>query len=129
MNRVVHFEIPVDDTLRAVKFYKAVFGWEITDTGRGEYYLLTTGGDNEVGINGGLYKREVPLQGETPENSFVSIIQVENLDQYIQRVKDNGGTIAMVGDQEKTEEMQGVGTFTTCKDTEGNLFRLLQPLS
>ena len=31
MDKVVHFEIPVDDWDRAIKFYKNNFGWDIMD--------------------------------------------------------------------------------------------------
>ena len=31
MDSVVHFEVPADDMERAKKFYKAVFGWVLTD--------------------------------------------------------------------------------------------------
>lgn len=29
MDPVVHFEIPVDDAVRAKKFYPSIFGWEL----------------------------------------------------------------------------------------------------
>ncbi len=31
MDKVVHFEIPVDDLDRAKKFYSSIFGWELQD--------------------------------------------------------------------------------------------------
>ncbi|MGZ5352830.1 MAG: VOC family protein, partial [Actinomycetota bacterium] len=31
MNKVVHFEIPVDDVERASAFYASIFGWELQD--------------------------------------------------------------------------------------------------
>ena len=55
MARVVHFEIPVDNPDRAVKFYTDVFGWKIEKwEGPIDYWLITTGEENEPGINGAL---------------------------------------------------------------------------
>ncbi|MGZ7164485.1 MAG: VOC family protein, partial [Halobacteriota archaeon] len=42
MPKVVHFELPADDTKRAVAFYEKVFGWAITKwEGPNEYWLIT----------------------------------------------------------------------------------------
>ena len=44
MSRVVHFEIPADDPVRAAKFYEDVFGWKIEKwEGPFDYWLVTTG--------------------------------------------------------------------------------------
>ena len=40
MNRVVHFEIPVDDMDAAKRFYGEVFGWALQPYGEGEDYLM-----------------------------------------------------------------------------------------
>ena len=61
MPRVVHFEIHADDPERAVNFYQDVFGWQIVKwEGPQDYWLITTGPDDEPGINGGLMKRSDP---------------------------------------------------------------------
>ena len=52
MARPVHFEIHADDPERAVEFYSAVLGWTFTKwEGPADYWLVTTGPDNEPGIN------------------------------------------------------------------------------
>ncbi len=57
MPRVVHFEIHADDPERAVKFYQNVFGWELTKWGGPhEYWVIKTGPDGSLGINGGLVR-------------------------------------------------------------------------
>lgn len=40
MNKVVHFEIPVDDLERAQKFYKSVFGWKMESLPEMEYNII-----------------------------------------------------------------------------------------
>lgn len=59
MSRVVHFEIPADDTSRAIQFYKSVFDWDIQKTQMPmEYYLATTGKQGTMGINGAIMDRK-----------------------------------------------------------------------
>ena len=36
MPKVIHFEIPAEDTKRAVAFYKKAFGWKFNNYGGGE---------------------------------------------------------------------------------------------
>ena len=64
MNKVVHFEIPMDDAARAKAFYQTAFGWEMTDYPELNYTIAaTTPLDDkrmpkEPGaINGGMAKR------------------------------------------------------------------------
>jgi catechol 2,3-dioxygenase-like lactoylglutathione lyase family enzyme len=55
MPRVVHFEIYADDPEAVCPFYEDVFGWQIKKwNGPQEYWLVTTGGEGEPGINGGM---------------------------------------------------------------------------
>jgi uncharacterized glyoxalase superfamily protein PhnB len=59
MPRVVHFEIPADNTGRAVQFYKTVFGWDIQKKQMPmEYYLATTGKEGTMGINGAIMEKK-----------------------------------------------------------------------
>lgn len=49
------FEIPADDPGRAAKFYDDVFGWKVKKwDGPADYWLVTTGEDEEPGINGAI---------------------------------------------------------------------------
>lgn len=48
------FEIPADDPGRAAKFYDDVFGWKVKWDGPIDYWLVTTGEDEEPGINGAI---------------------------------------------------------------------------
>lgn len=58
MTRVIHFEIASDNPERAAKFYKEVFDWKIEKwEGPVDYWLVTTGKENEPGINGAIMER------------------------------------------------------------------------
>jgi predicted enzyme related to lactoylglutathione lyase len=61
MDKVVHFEIPVDDRERAAAFYESVFGWEMNHIPEMRYTIaMTTPIDEQQNptepgaINGGL---------------------------------------------------------------------------
>jgi predicted enzyme related to lactoylglutathione lyase len=120
MPRVVHFDIDSDDPERAAAFYNGVFGWKVEKwEGPMDYWLITTGSDDEPGINGGMGRRS---DGGMSFNTYRCTVEVPDADGYVARVKEQGGRVVM----EKTL-IPGVGWFVACVDTEGNYFNLLQP--
>jgi hypothetical protein len=122
MNRVIHFDIQADDPARAAKFYFDVFGWEIKKwEGEGmDYWLIMTGSSKEPGIDGGMSKRMEPLTG-TGTRTYLCTIGVASVDEYANKIKKAGGEIVM-----QKMQLMGVGWFVQAKDTEGNLFSLMQ---
>ena len=42
MDKVVHFEIPVDDAARAREFYGSAFDWDLTEMDMGGGNMYTT---------------------------------------------------------------------------------------
>jgi len=121
MPRVVHFEIHADDPERASRFYHSVFGWQFTPFDAFEYWLIRTGDSDQPGIDGGMIRRKTPLDG-SGVTAFVCTVAVDDLERYLMRVKTSGGTIVI----SKTA-VPGVGWLAHCKDTEGNVFGLMQP--
>ena len=122
MPRVVHFEIPATDPARAVQFYKDVFGWEVSKwEGPEDYWLVTTGPEGEMGINGGIMRRTQEVDGESP-TAYVCTVGVESLDEYVMKVEANGGSVVV-----PKMAVPGVGWLAYCKDTEGNQFGMMQP--
>jgi predicted enzyme related to lactoylglutathione lyase len=129
MNPIVHFEIHAADQDRAQKFYETVFGWRVKDLGpqMGNYRLIMTGSNPDVGpakegVNGGMNPRkgETPAEG-APVNAYICTIGVDNLDAYLEKAKTAGGTMAL-----EKMGVPGVGWLAYMKDTEGNLFGMLQ---
>jgi hypothetical protein len=121
MLRVSHFEIEADNVERAVEFYRNVFGWTVRKwEGPIGYWLITTGPDDEHGINGGLYKRETPITGEGIR-AYICIIDVPSIDEYVAKVEANGGTVKI-----PKQTIPGVGWHASCADTEGNVFGMMQ---
>ncbi len=121
MPRVVHFEVPADDPERAARFYKSVFGWGIEKwNGPMEYWMVTTGPEGEMGINGGIMRRMGQADGGSP-TAYVCTVDVDALDKYVAKVETNGGTIVA-----PKMAVPGIGWMAYCKDTEGNQFGLMQ---
>lgn len=122
MNRVVHFEIGADDLGRAIAFYQNVFRWTIKkwEGVNADYWLIATGPKQEPGIDGGLVKREIPGAGDR-FSAYLCTIAVDNIDEMSKKIADNGGLIV-----KPKYEIMGVGWLAYCKDTEGNLFNIMQ---
>lgn len=124
MSRPIHFEIHADDPERAAKFYQQIFGWTITKWGGPiEYWLIVTGPDNAPGINGGMLRRRDEAPAEmAPVNAYVCTIGVANVDDVVGRIPSAGGQVAV-----PKMPVPGIGWLAYGKDTEGNIFGILQP--
>jgi uncharacterized protein len=112
--KVVHFEIPIDDTDRGVAFYESAFGWALEQWGPMEYWT-TAAGDGE-GIGGALTKRSEDSPG------LMFYIEVDDIDDALAGVEAAGGT-------RLTERMPipTVGWSALFLDTEGNRVGIFQP--
>jgi predicted enzyme related to lactoylglutathione lyase len=126
MNRIVHFEIYVDDMPRATKFYTDVFGWAISEwSGGGMTYMTimtAPAGSTELGINGGMIKRPAPAPApEQGLNAFACTVVVENYDVTAAKILAAGGREAMP--KFAIPGMAWQGYFL---DTEGNTFGIHQ---
>ena len=126
-NRVVHFEIQVDEPERALKFYGDVFGWEFKDwssvTGSPYWGIMTAPLDSkDPGINGGLLKRPCPAPApKQGTNAFVCTIQVDDYDVMEAKILASGGIVAM-----PKFDLGGMAWQGYYIDTEGNTIGLHQ---
>jgi predicted enzyme related to lactoylglutathione lyase len=101
---------------RAMNFYKDIFGWKFEKwNGPMEYWMITTGEENEPGINGGLSKKD---QQSMPNMNTIGVSSVEKFSTMVQ---EKGGKILM-----PKMPIPGVGWFATCQDTEGNTFGIIE---
>ena len=116
MPRVVHFEIPADDPEKTVAFYEKVFGWGFHKwEGPQDYWLISTGPDDQPGINGGLMKRMNPGQ------PVVNTLDVPSVDDYVAKITTAGGEIAV-----PKMAVPGVGWLAYFKDPDGNISGIMQ---
>jgi len=119
MARVVHFEIYTDDPEAVRPFYQDVFGWKFQkfEDGPIEYWLVTTGDDKDLGINGGLAR---PREGQSP--GTLNTIGVPSLDQSIKKIEQRGGKICV-----PKMAIPGVGWLAYAEDPAGNVFGIIEP--
>jgi uncharacterized protein len=116
MSRIVHFEIPSNDLAVSRKFYENVLGWKFFKwEGPSEYWLISTGEPNTPGIDGGLGGAANEMKGT------VNTAEVENLDESLAKVKENGGEIIM-----PREEIPGVGWLAYIREPGGGVLGLIQ---
>ncbi len=121
MDKVVHFEIPVDDLDRAKAFYESVFGWGVHTLPEMDYTIAMTTAVDETtqmplepgAINGGLMGRS----DKTP--APVITIQVDAIDEALKRIEAEGG-----GTVQPRTEIPGMGAFAYFTDSEGNVVGL-----
>lgn len=115
MPKVVHFEIPADDPERAIKFYKGVFGWKIDKwESEFDYWLVTTGKEDEPGINGAIKPKEF--------GSMVSdVINVDSYDEFAKKIEMSGGK--MITKKMTIPDRGYTGSFP---DTEGNILGIIE---
>ena len=116
MGRCMHFEMYSDDPEAAIRFYESVFGWTAQRWGDMSYWALTTGADDELGINGGI-SSGLPPNGQRVVNS----IEVPDIDAAIGRAEEEGAFIVMP----KTA-IPGQGWFAYMTDPGGVVFGLFQ---
>ena len=119
---IVHFEIPADNPEKLKQFYENVFGWKIEKSpGPIDYWMISTvpvdeqGKPTEIGVNGGMMKRQ------SPENKITNYILVESVDEYAKKIEDAGGKIIVP----KTA-VPSIGYWAMFADPDGNVLAILE---
>lgn len=117
---IVHFEIPADNPEGLKQFYENVFGWKIEKfPGPVEYWMINTvpvdkqGKPTEMGVNGGMMKRQ------HPEHRLTSYILVESVDEYAKKIENAGGKIIV----SKTA-VPSMGYWAMFVDPDGNVLAI-----
>ncbi len=126
MNRVVWFEIPFDESGRAQKFYKDVFGWQVNHFPEMDYYVATTAESDPQtmesktpgAINGGLMKKD-----DTAKHPLV-LIEVPSIDDHLKKIEQNGGKTVM-----PKINAGNMGMYARVEDTEGNIIGLWEKIN
>ena len=118
MDKVVHFDMPVDDVEKTKEFYSKVFGWNFVDVPNMNYTMAHTGPTSQDGmnqepgfINGGIYKRD-DRSAKVP----IIVIDVASVDDYVKKVQEAGGKVF----KEKVQ-VGDMGFYAQVEDTEGNV--------
>lgn len=111
--KIVHIEIPADDTQRAKEFWGELAGWSFKNYGEGqegapEYHMF----EGEPG--GAIYPTREGEKGITV------YFEVDNIDDELGKIRDLGGAT------EEKMPVPSMGWFATAKDPEGNPFSVWQ---
>lgn len=107
--KIVHIEIPAEDTQRAMKFWGDLAGLKFQSyEGPVEYNMF------EGDPGGGLY----PAQ--EGERGIQVYFETDDIDGELGRIRDAGG------DVEDKAPVPSMGWYAHAKDTEGNAFSVWQ---
>ena len=108
---LVHFELPAENTKRAMDFYRQLFGWEFSGfEGPVEYNMTQAGG----GAGGAVYPRQESERGP------IVYFDTDDIDATVARINELGGKA------EQKQAIPGVGWYARARDTEGNAISLFQ---
>ncbi len=121
---IIHFEIPANDVEKVKAFYEKVFGWNIVQAaGPIEYWVIQTvpvdpkGMLLRPGVNGGMYKRQLP------ESKPINYYSVESITEFLEKIVKAGGRVT-----QPKQEVPEVGWIAAAEDPEGNAFALIEPI-
>jgi len=110
MARIVHFEIPADNPEQQMEFFTNVFGWKFEKWGEQPYWMITTGPDESIGINGGLMARE------NEHHRVTNTLDVDSIDATIPKIEAAGGVIIL-----PKQPVGDMGFVAYFKDPEHNV--------
>jgi uncharacterized protein len=110
--KLVHFELPAQDTARAKGFWSGVMGWQLGDSAMPdmEYYMVQTGEDQ----GGAIYPQQAGEQGP------IVYFDTDDIDASVAKVREHGGQA------DDKQPIPHVGWFAHCVDTEGNRFGVFE---
>lgn len=109
--RVVHFEIPADDTGRAREFWGPLFDWQFEEfPGPFEYHMARVTDDSGTAIT----------NMEPGKRGIRAYLEVDDIKAGAGRVKELGG------EADEPQAVPNMGWFATCRDPHGNEFGLWQ---
>jgi uncharacterized protein len=119
-NKMTHFAIHIDDIDRAKNFYDEVFDWGFQSYGQSDFLQIKADKTESGELIGALQARKY---SPVPEKiiGLECSVGVENVDDIIEKVKNNGGQLLMP----KTA-IPYVGWLAKFLDTEGNLICIMQ---
>jgi uncharacterized protein len=111
--KLVHFEVPAQDTKRALGFYQGMFGWQFESyPGPFEYHMTQFSEEQGGAVHDAAQGGGIP--------GILVYFDVDDIRAGAQRVRELGG------EAEDPGPVPQMGWYARCKDTEGNDFGLWQ---
>lgn len=118
-NPLAMFEFQSTNPEALVTFYTAVFGWEVTRGSNNYAYIRFPPG--RYHLLGGIGAAQPGVPGMGPGTVFY--LQVDNLDDTLKAVGDNGGSTVM-----DPTTIDGY-TFAMFKDPQDNIVGIIKPIA
>ncbi|WDA41031.1 VOC family protein [Erythrobacter sp. BLCC-B19] len=119
-NPVFHFEIPVTDMDRAIAFYEAVFGHDLTRESVDGYDMaFFPRADGQPGASGALARGDVYRPSH---DGPVIYFDVPDIDAVIARAEARGSKVLY-----PKKDIGAAGFVAEIEDSEGNRIALSQP--
>lgn len=116
-NPVYHFEIPVTDMDRAIEFYEAVLGYELTRQVIDGYEMaFFPRADGKPGASGALAKGDVYVPSKT---GAIIYFDVPDIDPALEKAKARGAKILYA-----KKAIGEAGFVAEIEDSEGNRLAL-----
>jgi predicted enzyme related to lactoylglutathione lyase len=115
----VRLRIFVQDPERARAFYARVFGWSLPANGPICYWVITSGDDSRLGIDGP--DQVCPGHAGTVAVPTVPTVHVADLDATTAAALAAGGEVLV-----PRIPLPGVGWLVYLADTEGNVISIMQ---
>jgi uncharacterized protein len=109
--KLVHFELPAQDTDRAQKFYEEVFGWRFRTASGPIDYRMT---EAEVQPVGAIYPSQKGERGP------IVYFDTDDIDATAAQIRERGGQA------DEKAPIPGIGWFARAQDPEGNPISLFQ---
>lgn len=116
-NPVYHFEIPVTDMDRAVRFYQSVFGYELSrQTVDGYEMAFFPRADGAPGASGALARGDIYVPSKS---GAIIYFDVPDIDPVLERALEQGATILY-----PKKHVGAAGYVAEISDSEGNRLAL-----
>jgi len=118
MSRPIHFDFTADNPERVAAFYSDVFGWKFQKweaEGAPDYWLITTGEKDEMGIDGGMSRRD------GRKAVTINTIGVPSVDEFTAKISAGGGKVTA-----PKMPIPGVGWLAYFEDPDGNSFGIIE---
>lgn len=115
--QITHIEFPADDTGRAQRFYRELFGWEFQAIpGFDNYFLFSAGAIEQSG-------GAVGQRGQSTGEKLRVYVTVDSIDEVLAKVPGLGGKVTT-----PKAEIPGQGWYAVIEDSEGSEVGLYENL-
>jgi uncharacterized protein len=111
----------VEDLKRVTRFYEAVFGWDILDSHEHGEKQPVSSSNFMLPANNRFISGPIETPGITPKGVLFTM-EVTSIPETLSRIALWEGQIILTD-----VIVPGKGLLAYCKDTEGNLFGIIQP--